>query len=118
MNTNKIKGKRGEDIAAKFLIDKGFEILETNYYASRYGEIDIIAKYKETLVFIEVKARSTNDFGHPLESITQTKLQKMHKAISFYISQKNPKMKNYRMDAVAITFRPKLEILHLENILS
>ncbi|MEI8378219.1 MAG: YraN family protein [bacterium] len=117
MNTNKIKGKRGEDIAAKFLIDKGFEILETNYYASRYGEIDIIAKHKDTLVFVEVKARSTNDYGHPLESITQTKLQKMHKAISFYISEKKPKMKNYRMDAVAITFKPKLEILHIENIL-
>lgn len=116
MNTNKIKGKRGEDIAVKFLADKGFEILETNYYASRYGEIDIIAKYKDTLVFVEVKARTTNDYGHPLESITPVKLQKMHKSISFYISEKKPKMKNYRLDAVAITFKPKLDIIHLENI--
>jgi len=118
MNTNKIKGKRGEDIAVKFLTDKGFEILETNFYASRYGEIDIIAKHKDTLVFIEVKARSTNDFGHPLESITPVKIQKMQKAVSFYLTEKKPKMKNYRMDAVAITFRPKLEILHIENILA
>jgi len=116
MNNNKIKGKKGEEIAAKFLLDKGFEILEMNYYASRYGEIDIIAKDGNTLVFCEVKARSTQAFGHPLEAITHAKIQKMQKAISFYLMQKNPKTKNYRIDAISIVFSPKLEILHIENI--
>lgn len=116
MNTNKIKGKRGEEIAAKFLADKGFEILEMNYYASRYGEIDIIAKDGNTLVFCEVKARSTQAFGHPLESITHSKIQKMQNAVSFYLMQKNPKIKNYRIDAVSIVFKPQVEILHIENI--
>lgn len=116
MKHNKIKGKKGEDLAAKFLIDKGFEILEMNYYASRYGEIDIIAKKDNSLVFCEVKTRTTNNFGHPLESITPTKMQKMQMAVSFYLNEKNPKVKSYRIDAIAITLKPELEILHVENI--
>lgn len=116
MNINKIKGKKGEEIAAKFLIDKGFEILETNYYASRYGEIDIIAQKGNLIVFCEVKARSTEAFGHPLEAITRSKLEKMHNAVNFYLIQKAPKIKNYRIDAISIVFKPKLDILHIENI--
>ncbi len=116
MNINKIKGKKGEEIAAKFLIDKGFEILETNYYASRYGEIDIIAQKKDLLVFCEVKARSSQAFGHPLEAITRLKLQKMHDAVNFYLLQKKPKIKTYRIDAISIIFKPELDILHIENV--
>lgn len=116
MNTNKIKGKKGEEIAAKFLVDKGFEILEMNYYASRFGEIDIIAQKDGTLVFCEVKARSNQAFGHPLEAITYSKLQKMQHSISFYLNEKKPKIKSYRIDAISVIFRPKLDILHIENV--
>lgn len=116
MNNNKIKGKKGEDYACKFLSDKGFSIIETNYYASRHGEIDIIAKDKDTLVFVEVKTRSTNNFGHPLESITPSKIQKMHKASGYYLLQKNIKAKSIRLDAVSITLYPELEIVHIENL--
>jgi len=52
-------GKKGEDIARRFLISKGFTLLETNYYC-RYGELDIIAKDRESLVFVEVKCRSSS----------------------------------------------------------
>ena len=116
MNTNKIKGKIGEEIASKFLIDKGFEIIETNYYASRYGEIDIIAQKDGLIVFCEVKARSTDAFGHPLEAITHLKLQKMHNAVNFYLTQKKPKFRKYRIDAISIVFKPKLNIQHVENV--
>jgi putative endonuclease len=116
MNNNKIKGRKGEDIACQFLLDKGFSILETNYYASRHGEIDIIAKDKDTLVFVEVKTRTTNNFGHPLESITPLKIQKMHKAASYYLTNNNTRAKAIRLDAVSITLKPELDIIHIENL--
>lgn len=116
MKNNRKKGNRGEELAANYLQDKGFSIIEKNYYASRYGEIDIIAQDKKELVFIEVKTRTTNNFGHPLESISQTKLNKMRAAATFYIQENNPKAKGYRLDAVAITLKPELSIEHIKNI--
>lgn len=117
MKNNRKKGNKGEEIAVKFLRDKGFSIVEKNYYASRYGEIDIIALDKNELVFVEVKTRTTNNFGHPLESISQAKLQKMRLAATHYIQENNPKVKGYRLDAIAITLKPDLDIQHIKNII-
>lgn len=116
MKNNRKKGDKGEALAVKFLEDKGFGIVTTNYYASRYGEVDIIATDKNILVFIEVKTRTTQAFGHPLESISQAKLQKMRNAATFYIQENNPKVKGFRLDAIAITLKPELQIEHVKNI--
>lgn len=108
-------GKNGEEIAKDFLIKKGYKIIETNKRFSRYCEIDIIALDKESLVFCEVKTRKTNVCGSPFEAITKTKYQNIKKGIFFYL-QENPKYKNFRIDAIAIVLKPKLEIKHLKNI--
>lgn len=108
-------GKNGEEIAQTYLIKKGYKIVETNKRFSRFCEIDIIAKDKDTYVFCEVKTRKTTVCGTPLEAITRTKYENIKKGIFFY-KQENPDCKKYRVDAIAIILKPKLEITHLRNI--
>ena len=79
-------GRIGEQVAMKFLIKKGYEIEGLNY-RSPFGEIDIIASNDEYIVFVEVKTRSSLDFGHPFEAINKAKLQKINTAIYAYINQ-------------------------------
>ena len=108
-------GKKGEAIAKEYLMKKGYKILETNKRFSRFCEIDIIAKDKNTYVFCEVKTRKTIVCGSPLEAITKTKYQNIKKGIFFYL-QENSNYKKFRIDAISIVFEPKLEIVHLRNI--
>ena len=108
-------GKNGEKLAQEYLVKKGYKIIETNKHFSRYCEIDIIALDKETLVFCEVKTRKTTICGSPLEAITKTKYQNIKKGIFFYL-QENSNYKKFRIDAIAITLQPKLEVIHLKNI--
>ena len=108
-------GKNGEEIACDYLLKKGYKILDINKRFSRYCEIDIIALDKNTLVFCEVKTRKTNICGNPLEAITKSKYQNIKKGIFFYLKE-NPCYKSYRVDAIAITLKPKLDIIHLKNV--
>ena len=71
-------GKEGEARAVAFLKKKGYHILEKNY-RTVFGEVDIIAKDKEVVVFIEVKTRSDDLFGHPFEAVNERKREKMRK---------------------------------------
>jgi putative endonuclease len=77
-------GNRGEDHAAKFLKGKGYRLISRNFKTS-IGEIDIIAEDKGTLVFIEVKTRTDNSFGHPFEALTYRKREKIKKVALCYL---------------------------------
>lgn len=100
--TNKIIGKYGEDIAKNFLIKEGFKILEMNYRYSRVAEIDIIASKKEILHFVEVKTRTQEIFGKPLEAITSNKLKQIYSCAIEYMKNSKIKYKGYRIDAIGI----------------
>jgi len=76
-------GILGEDLAAEFLRKNGYKILERNF-RSKFGEIDIIAQDKDTLVFVEVKTRWSEKFGLPEEAITPWKIKKIKKAGEYY----------------------------------
>ena len=78
MNNRKF-GCAGEDLACRYLEKNGYEILERNKHYSRFCEIDIIAKYKDTVIFVEVKTRKTDNFGIPFEAITRTKYENIKK---------------------------------------
>lgn len=108
-------GKNGEELAVKFLEKNGFKILETNKRFSRFCEIDIIAQEKDTLVFVEVKTRSSNFCGEPLEAITKTKYQHIKQGLFMYLRE-NSQYKKYRIDAISIILKPKITIKHLRNI--
>jgi len=70
-------GKLGEKLAQKFLKKRGYHIYETNFYCQA-GEIDIVARRRDYLVFIEVRTKSNLDFGTPEESITANKKKRLH----------------------------------------
>lgn len=111
---NRKFGNAGEDLACRYLQKQGYEILERNKHYSRFCELDIIAKHKNTVVFVEVKTRKTDAFGVPAEAITKTKYENIKKGVQFYLSEN--KVKNYRIDAICITLKPVIKIEHLKNI--
>ncbi|MEX1376383.1 MAG: YraN family protein [Eubacteriales bacterium] len=107
-------GDKGESAACRYLENKGYKIVQQNY-RTRYGEVDIIAMDKETLVFAEVKLRTGSQFGRGLEAITKHKIDKIHGAAMDYI-QKNYEMEpDCRFDVVEISKGTRMEILHIEN---
>ena len=111
---NKIVGNAGEDLACRYLQKQGYEILERNKRYSRFCEIDIIAKYKNTTVFVEVKTRHSDLYGKPVEAITKSKYDNIKKGIQFYLSEN--RVREYRIDAICITLKPEIKIEHLKNI--
>jgi len=123
---NKKVGREGEEIAAKFLENKGYKILERNYY-TRFGEIDLICSHStssghEVLCFVEVKLKHGDVFGTPEEMIGTTKLFQVQRMAEFYLMDK-PKMaeiyKTYSLDAICIMMGEDGEvgrISHYENL--
>ena len=86
--SNRDKGAKGEKIAVDYLRQHGYSIIIQNF-TSKFGEIDIIAKEKDTLVFIEVKYRAGIEYGYPLESITQRKIKHIFNTAQLYIAKIN-----------------------------
>lgn len=109
-------GNKGEDLACEYLIKNGYEILERNVHFSRFCEIDIIAKQKDPIIFVEVKTRTNNNFGSPLEAITQSKYNNIKTGVFTYLEQSKIKYKNFRIDVIGITMQPELKIEHLKSI--
>lgn len=114
-SSTKEKGKEGEDLAASLLIEKGFEIIERNYRYGK-GELDIIARDKNFLVFVEVKSRESLEYGKPEEAITKKKMSQVRKIAEAYLAEKNITNENIRFDVVAILFlNGEISIEHYEN---
>jgi putative endonuclease len=103
MMTEKTKtlGEKGEDIAAAFLKKKGYNILFRNYKCS-FGEIDIIAKHKKTLSFIEVKTRSTKKYGLPQEAVTSVKQAKISRVALEFVQRYKMDNRAARFDVVSV----------------
>ncbi len=97
------KGNTGEKLACSALKKKGYRIIEQNYRC-RYGEIDIIARHKDFLVFIEVRSKTGASFGSPEESITSRKKQRLVSTALDYLSGHGKPDENWRFDFVAIRF--------------
>ena len=111
-------GKYGESLAAEYLVKKGFKIIEKNYRYSKCGEVDIIALDKDELCFIEVKTRTQNRFGTPLEAINRSKLVKILSCLKSY--KTNVEHTRRRIDAVSIELGAgidkKPKIIHIKNL--
>ena len=98
-------GAVGEKIAADYLEDNGFTILDKNFRSGRFGEIDIIAAEREYLCFVEVKTRTSSLYGTPIEAVGYEKRKKIKALAWIYIKQKNLGEKNIRFDIVEVTGR-------------
>lgn len=101
LTKKKLIGDNAEDLACKFLQDKGLKLITSNF-STRTGEVDLIMKDNdETLVFIEVRYRKNADFGGAAASVTHKKQQRIIKAALTYLQKNNPQS-SMRFDVIAI----------------
>lgn len=107
------KGYYFEHIAQKYLKEKGYIILETNF-TCKFGEIDIIALKNSTLIFIEVKGRKNTDFGYPCEYVTPYKIKKIISAANYYLLKNQYNDVTCRFDVIEL-ISSKKQINHIEN---
>ncbi len=109
----KLLGAKGEDLAARFLRKKGYKILARNF-KTPVGEIDIIAEDRGALVFVEVKTRSDESFGHPFEAVNHKKMNKIRTTALYYLKNVCKKEVPSRFDVLSIRSREgKDEIEHI-----
>ena len=107
-------GKKGEQLAVNYLSKNGYEIIERNYRFDK-AEVDIIATKGETLAIIEVKTRSTTDFGNPQDFVKPKQIQRLVKAVDEYVTVNRLDVE-VRFDIIAIVKNGKAyDIEHLEN---
>ena len=119
MKTEKQKvGNIGERLAARFLMEKGYKIIETNY-RKKWGEIDIVAEFDGVLHFVEVKAISNPDYN-PETNVSLWKKQRLSRAIRTYIPERKiPENQDFQIDIIAVFLdftRKKARIRMLENV--
>lgn len=106
-------GQKGEDLAAQFLEEKGYQIVERNFRYKR-AEIDMIARKGNLLVFVEVKARSSTTFGYPEDFVDEKKAALIITAADYYINAINWEGL-IRFDIVSIMLKSQMSIRHFED---
>lgn len=112
-NSNLI-GSKAEDLACEYITKLGYKIVKRNFHFGRLGEIDIIAYDNDILVFIEVKARSKNSYGNPIDYITPKKQAIIKKVAEGYYYVNNIQEQEARFDVILIDLDkslPKIEYI-------
>jgi putative endonuclease len=107
-------GRAGEELAGEFLSKKGYKVLEKNY-RTYFGEIDLIARDRDVIVFIEVKTRSDESFGRPFEAVHPRKREKMRKSALWFLKRFREEVPA-RFDVLSISVEdgnPRIE--HIED---
>ena len=113
VNRQQKLGEKGESIAVRQLKKDGYKILETNYRV-QLGEIDIVAKDRDTIAFVEVKTRRSVHFGSPKWAITAQKQKKISTVALYYLKTTNQSAAKARFDVVTVTLnqdKPRVEII-------
>lgn len=110
--TTKEIGNFGEDTACRYLENQGITVLKRNFYC-RSGEIDIIAKDGETIVFVEVKTRNSNDYGAPAEFVDYRKQEKVIKTALYYLGNDDTDM---RFDVIEVMYKYSGDVMIVTEI--
>lgn len=107
-------GKKGEDLAVEFLLKKGYKIVNRNFVYQK-AEVDIIARKDNILAIVEVKTRSTPDFGNPQEFLKARQIQRLIKAVDHFVTDHDMDVE-VRFDIVAIiTNKSGTRLEHIED---
>jgi putative endonuclease len=115
--TDKIKtGAKGENLAAKFLQEKGFEIVARNFRHKR-SEIDLIVKRENWIIFVEVKTRSSDNYGEPEQFVDMKKARMIFHAAEEFIFSRDWHG-HVRFDVVSVKLGPQPEIVHFEDAIN
>ncbi len=112
MGLTQERGQQGEDLAANFLIAKGYAIVERNV-RSPYGEIDVVCRERGILVLVEVRYRTSATFGRPEETVVGQKLTHMQRSAEWYVTQAHH-TGDYRIDVVGVA--QDGHITHLQDV--
>ena len=108
-------GRRGEALAADYLTRIGFKVLDRNL-RTRYGEIDLVCLDREIVVFVEIKTRTSSEFGAPREAVNLEKRRRLSRAALWFITQKAWDDRSARFDVVEVSFDlPQAEINHVTD---
>lgn len=115
-NLRQILGQKGEKQAAKYLKKKGYKLVTANYRC-QYGEIDLIARDADILIFIEVKTRTSTDFGDPAAAVDYRKQQQISKVAHHYLVTHHNDDVDARFDVISVLSPngKKTEIEHITN---
>ena len=111
-------GRKGEEIALKYLTDKGYELIARNYRFKRFGELDLIMKDGKYLVFVEVRTKKNTNFGTPLETVDYAKRRQISKMAQLYfVKEKIPEDTFARFDVIGIVLPDNAEpnIEHIQD---
>lgn len=111
----KLLGRKGEDAATDYLIKNHYQILCRNY-TCKLGEIDIVARERDFIVFVEVRSRSSEDFGLPQETINRRKKMKLRNLARYYLEETGKSNENCRFDIIALVFEEGGNVKRLEHI--
>lgn len=97
-------GKAGQKAAETYLLKKGYSIIDRNFH-TRSGELDIVARNEDYIVFVEVKARKGLEYGYPREAVTRTKQKRIIRTALVYLTQNHLTDSNIRFDVVEVLFQ-------------
>lgn len=98
-------GRHGEDVAARFLAEAGYVVVERNWRGTR-GELDIVAWDGDEIVVVEVKTRTGLGYGHPAEAITLAKLARLRRLAGQWLTERSPGAASVRIDVLAVVLGP------------
>jgi putative endonuclease len=111
MDARAVLGRSGEDVAAGILSRSGLEIVDRNFRCSQ-GEIDIVARQGDMIVFCEVKTRRTNRWGEPSEAVTFAKRNRLHRLAAQWMAVRRPGAVEVRFDVVSVIVRHGKLVAH------
>ena len=115
MDTRRVLGRSGEDAAARTLEDRGYKIIERNWRATE-GEIDLVARRDDELVFCEVKARETDRWGDPSEAVARLKQLRLRRLAARWLRERKPGPVAVRFDVVSVIVRDgKTNVRHIPD---
>lgn len=110
-------GRYGEDLAARYLRDLGYEVVERNWRCE-HGEVDLVARDGDCLVVCEVKTRRGTGFGHPVEAVTLRKALRLRRLAAAYVRERRLRPGDLRIDVVGVLCRPgsPAEVRHVVGV--
>lgn len=113
---NKIKGNFGEDVVNQYLSKNGYEVLERNFQCN-FGEIDIIFRDKNEIVFSEIKTRNGVKYGYPAESVTYLKKKHIYNTAKYFLYKNGLLNKFVRFDVIEVYLNNKKPIInHIKSV--
>jgi len=114
LSSKKLVGKIGEEMALSYLKEKGYQLLEKNFYC-RWGEIDLIFKKEDKIIFVEVKTRVGDKKGKPYEAVNFYKIKDLKRAINFYLLTKNYFQYKLSLEIVSVVLNSDLSLKEIKH---